>query len=141
MRRRARSGYSAKQRRPRRFVTSRSLCSTSPLTDWSQAERTKKKKGFQAPVHPFARQTKAARKKAAAAAVASTSATTLDGGAEEGGDEPPKKKKKVAIDPALYAPQRESTRRTAVESRRQVQERLKETEQRKVRCSRVFRLR
>ncbi|BGO89324.1 hypothetical protein NBRC10512_001731 [Rhodotorula toruloides] len=96
-----------------------------------KAERTKKKKGFQAPVHPFARQTKAARKKAAAAAVASTSATTLDGGAEEGGDEPPKKKKKVAIDPALYAPQRESTRRTAVESRRQVQERLKETEQRK----------
>ncbi|KAG0665828.1 hypothetical protein C6P46_005922 [Rhodotorula mucilaginosa] len=88
-----------------------------------------KKKGFQAPVHPFARQTKAARKAAAAATqpVASTSASTLDGE----GEEPPKKRKRVAVDPAFLAPQRESTRRTAVEIRKQVQDRAKESEQRK----------
>ncbi|GAA5821171.1 hypothetical protein JCM3770_002265 [Rhodotorula araucariae] len=88
-----------------------------------------KKKGFQAPVHPFARQTKAMRKAASAkqaGAVASTSATTLD---EDG--TPAKKRKKVAVDPAFLVPQRESSRRTAVESRRQVQDRLKVSEQRK----------
>ncbi|BGP37684.1 hypothetical protein JCM10449v2_001601 [Rhodotorula kratochvilovae] len=88
-----------------------------------------KKKGFQAPVHPFARQTKAMRKAAAAkqaGPVASTSATTLD---EDG--TPAKKRKKVAVDPAFLIPQRESSRRTAVESRRQVQDRLKVSEQRK----------
>ncbi|GJN88822.1 hypothetical protein Rhopal_001793-T1 [Rhodotorula paludigena] len=91
-----------------------------------KAARGKKKKGFQAPVHPFARQTKAARKAAAAGPVASTSATTLD---DEGA--PAKKRKKVAVDPEFLLPQRESSRRTAVESRRQVQERVKESEQRK----------
>lgn len=81
-------------------------------------------------MHPFARQTKAARKAASGAAhpVASTSASTLD----EDGDEPPKKRKKVAVDPVFLAPQRESTRRTAVEIRKQVQDRAKESEQRKV---------
>lgn len=95
-----------------------------------------KKKGFQAPVHPFARQTKAARKAAAAATqpVASTSASTLDGE----GEEPPKKRKRVPVDPAFLAPQRESTRRTAVEIRKQVQDRAKESEQRKVCCGPLF---
>ncbi|GAA5874975.1 hypothetical protein JCM3774_000463 [Rhodotorula dairenensis] len=93
----------------------------------SQAARGKK--GFQAPVHPFARQTKASRKAASSASqpVASTSASTLEGD----GDEPPKKRKRVAVDPAFLAPQRESTRRTAVEIRKQVQDRAKESEQRK----------
>ncbi|GAA5978162.1 hypothetical protein JCM10908_004253 [Rhodotorula pacifica] len=76
-----------------------------------------------------AKKTKAARKAAAAATqpVASTSASTLDGD----GDEPPKKRKRVAVDPAFLAPQRESTRRTAVQIRKQVQDRAKESEQRK----------
>ncbi|GAA5843893.1 hypothetical protein JCM9279_000178 [Rhodotorula babjevae] len=93
-----------------------------------KAERGKRK-GFQAPVHPFARQTKAARKAAAAkqaGPVASTSATTLD---EDG--EPAKKRKKVVVDPAFLVPQRESSRRQAVQNKKQVQDRLKEVEQRK----------
>lgn len=95
-----------------------------------QAERGKRK-GFQAPVHPFARQTKAARKAAAAkqgGSVASTSATTLD---EDGA--PAKKRKKVVVDPAFLVPQRESSRRQAVQNKQLVQGRLKEAEQRKVR--------
>ncbi|GAA5905678.1 hypothetical protein JCM6882_008744 [Rhodosporidiobolus microsporus] len=96
-----------------------------------KAAASKKKRGFQAPVHPFARQTKAQRAKAASAsAEASTSATTLD---DE--EKPAKKRRKsataAAVDPAFLLPQRESSRRTAVESRRQVQDRIKETEQKK----------
>lgn len=43
--------------------------------------------------------------------------------------------KKIAVDSAFLAPQRESSRRTAVEIRKQVQDRAKESEQRKVRGS------
>ncbi|GAA5879113.1 hypothetical protein JCM8547_008371 [Rhodosporidiobolus lusitaniae] len=92
-----------------------------------------KKKGFQAPVHPFARQTKGARTKAAreaekqkqGGAVASTSASTLDDA--EGA--PARKRKKVAVDPSFLVPQRESSRRTAVEGRKQIEAR-KERESR-----------
>ncbi|GAA6016927.1 hypothetical protein JCM10207_007849 [Rhodosporidiobolus poonsookiae] len=96
-----------------------------------KAAKGKKKKGFQAPVHPFARQTKAQRSKAAkeaadqGGAVASTSATTLDN------EEKPAKKRRKSVDAAFLIPQRESTRRTAMASRREVQSRLDEAKQKK----------
>ncbi|GAA5976945.1 hypothetical protein JCM11641_002205 [Rhodosporidiobolus odoratus] len=98
-----------------------------------KAAKGKKKKGFQAPVHPFARQTKAQRTKAARTAdtqggtVASTSASTLD----EEGQPAKKRKKKSDLNPAFLVPQRESSRRNAVKNKQEVQERLQETEKKK----------
>ncbi|GAA5840428.1 hypothetical protein JCM11251_006557 [Rhodosporidiobolus azoricus] len=105
--------------------------------DAKKAAASKKKRGFQAPMHPFARQTKAQRAKAAkgqsasteGGAEASTSATTLD---DEEKPLPKRRKKSMsAVDPAFLVPQRESSRRTAVESKKQIQDRLKEMEQKK----------
>lgn len=96
-----------------------------------QAAKAKKKKGFVAPSHPFARTTKDQAKKAARAArepVASTSAQTLD---DDG--LPAAKRKKTSMDPAFVAPMRESSRRSAVEFKKGVKDRLVESEKRRVR--------
>ncbi|GAA5933105.1 uncharacterized protein JCM15063_002298 [Sporobolomyces koalae] len=94
-----------------------------------KAAKAKKKKGFVAPSHPFARTTKDQAKKAARAAaqpVASTSADTLD---EDGVPLP--KRKKGPVDPNLLVPMRESSRRSAVEFKQEVKERLVESEKRR----------
>ncbi|GAA5879170.1 hypothetical protein JCM1840_006216 [Sporobolomyces johnsonii] len=94
-----------------------------------KAAKGKKKKGFVAPSHPFARTTKDQARRAAREAqqpVASTSATTLD---EDG--MPAVKRKKVSVDPAFLVPQRESTRRAAREFKKGVQERLEESEKKR----------
>ncbi|GAA5885376.1 hypothetical protein JCM16303_006024 [Sporobolomyces ruberrimus] len=94
-----------------------------------KAAKAKKKKGFVAPSHPFARTTKDQAKKAARAArepVASTSAQTLD---DDG--LPAAKRKKTSMDPAFVAPMRESSRRSAVEFKKGVKDRLVESEKRR----------
>ncbi|GAA6062170.1 hypothetical protein JCM10212_005125 [Sporobolomyces blumeae] len=99
----------------------------------AKAAKAKRKKGFVAPTHPFARTTKDQLRKAARA---STSATaTLDHDDENDPDDAlaprPAKRKKVTVDPGFVAPQRESARRSALEFKQGVQERLNESEKRR----------
>ncbi|GAA6012151.1 hypothetical protein JCM11491_001765 [Sporobolomyces phaffii] len=94
-----------------------------------KAAKAKKKKGFVAPTHPFARTTKEQAKKAARATnqpVASTSASTLD---DEG--LPAAKRKRTSVDPSFMLPMRESLRRSAVEFKKGVKDRLVESEKRR----------
>ncbi|GAA5951679.1 hypothetical protein JCM3765_003081 [Sporobolomyces pararoseus] len=97
-----------------------------------KAAQKKKKKGFVAPTHPFARTTKDQARKAAKKQqlesegggdpVASTSAETLD---------LPAKRKRGAVDPNFLVPMRESSRRSAVEFKKGVKDRLVESEKRR----------
>ncbi|GAA5992996.1 hypothetical protein JCM5350_004312 [Sporobolomyces pararoseus] len=97
-----------------------------------KAAQKKKKKGFVAPTHPFARTTKDQARKAAKKQqlesegggdpVASTSAETLD---------LPAKRKRGTVDPNFLVPMRESSRRSAVEFKKGVKDRLVESEKRR----------
>lgn len=95
---------------------------------WShQAASGKKKKTSHTPFLPtFARQTKQ-QQKLEANSTASTSATTLDDG------EPPVKRRRTAMNLSAFglAP-RESSRKSAVEFKKTIEVRLKESEQRRV---------
>lgn len=120
---RASASYNERPGKRARCVVSLSdaLTALAELLDQQDA-RGKKKKTHTPFIPSFARQTKAAQK-------ASTSATTLD---DEGSPGPPKKKRKKEFDPALFIPQRESSRKSAVAFKKTIEGRLKESEQRRV---------
>ncbi|KDE03573.1 hypothetical protein MVLG_05958 [Microbotryum lychnidis-dioicae p1A1 Lamole] len=105
----------------------------------SSNKKKKAKKAYTSFAPAFARQTKYQQK---ASAVASTSASTLDGNGTStpgGGVLTPElsnrnKRRRGwpdGIDPAFLIPQRESSRRSAVAFKESVEERLKESEERR----------